>query len=205
MVISSKVLIMSKKVDYTGLKTNAFTVIKRDQGSKWIVKCNKCGKLYSKTIGEVKKYQSNGCMDCTYRIASSKPNDWHLYIHYKGHAKDKNRVFDLTYEQFKTLSHSNCYYCGAEPTVVPQLQKYCKNSESQKLNGIDRVDSSKGYTLDNCVPCCSICNQIKSNINQQLFLQQIEKIHNYRNVQRLSCEGVGSSDSKKSGSERSMI
>lgn len=123
-----------------------------------------------------------------------------MYIHYKGHARDKGREFNLTYKDFQNITHCNCYYCNAEPTYVPQLKKYCKNSEPQKLNGVDRIDSTKGYTLDNCVPCCALCNQMKSNIEQETFLKQIAKIYNYRNVQRLSQVGVESSDSKWSGS-----
>lgn len=85
------------------------------------------------------------------------------------------------------------------------MLRYCKNSDPQPLNGIDRIDSSKGYTIDNCVSCCPLCNQMKSNIDQNMFLTQIEKIYNFKNVQRLSREGVESSDSKQSGSERIVI
>lgn len=194
-----------KQINYVGFKTEAFTVIERREKSKWLVRCNKCGKEYVKTISEVKKYQTAGCLSCTPRFANSKSNDWHLYIHYKGHARDKNRKFELSYDEFKKLVHDNCFYCGSEPQIQHQLLKYSKNSIPQPLNGVDRIDSSKGYTIDNCVTCCSICNQMKSNIDQNLFLSQIEKIHNNRNVQRLSWEGVDSSESKWSEPERVMI
>ena len=47
------------------------------------------------------------------------------------------------------------------------------------MNGIDRVDSSKGYTLDNCVPCCSICNTMKLNYTLQEFSDHITKVYNH--------------------------
>jgi hypothetical protein len=28
--------------------------------------------------------------------------------------------------------------------------------------GLDRIDSKKGYTKDNCVPCCGFCNNLKA-------------------------------------------
>lgn len=185
-----------KQIDYTGFKTKAFTVIKRSDASKWLVRCNKCGQEHIRTISNIKRRKTTGCEKCTHRIAIAKPNDWHLYVHYKGHARDKNRVFELTYEQFKEIVQKDCFYCGSSPKVMQHMLRYCKNSEPQPLNGIDRIDSSKGYTVDNCVSCCPLCNQMKSNIDQNVFLAQIEKIYNFKNVQRLSREGVESSDSK---------
>ena len=32
-----------------------------------------------------------------------------------------------------------------------------------KVMGVDRVDSDLGYQLDNLVPCCFVCNQIKGD------------------------------------------
>lgn len=48
------------------------------------------------------------------------------------------------------------------------------------MNGIDRIDSSKDYSSDNCVPCCSRCNIMKLNIPYSEFLDSIKKIYNYR-------------------------
>lgn len=182
--------------NYIGYKTKAFEVIEKAEQGKWKVKCRKCGKEYIRRITDINNFQGNGCMDCTPRIAKSKPNDWHMYIHYKGHARDKEREFTLSYEEFQKLCHSNCYYCGAEPEIRQQLLRYCKNSEPQPLNGVDRVDSSKGYTLNNCVPCCIKCNQMKSDLEQKDFINQISKIYKHLNVQRLSQEGVEPSGSK---------
>lgn len=43
--------------------------------------------------------------------------------------------------------------------------------------GIDRIDSSKDYTLDNCVPCCFICNRIKNKYDLNTFFDKVEKIY----------------------------
>ena len=48
-------------------------------------------------------------------------------------------------------------------------------------NGIDRIDNNKGYTIDNIVPCCHICNQAKSSFTLQEFQDWIEKV--YQNKQ----------------------
>ena len=108
-------------------------------------------------------------------------------------------------QEFKKIVHSDCYYCGSKPSYFRSMIRYSKNSSLQELNGVDRIDSNKGYTKDNCVPCCKICNQMKSNIDIGTFLTQISKIYNFKNVQRLSREGVDSSESKQSDSEKNMI
>lgn len=43
-------------------------------------------------------------------------------------------------------------------------------------NGIDRVDSEKGYVVGNCVPCCYEVNRAKSNMTQSDFLELVRQI-----------------------------
>ena len=57
------------------------------------------------------------------------------------------------------------------------------NSEAAKehsafvRNGLDRVDSNLGYTLDNVLPCCSICNYAKQDLRQDVFMQWIARAY----------------------------
>jgi hypothetical protein len=53
-----------------------------------------------------------------------------------------------------------CRYCGVIPSV-----------------GVDRLINSEGYTCTNSVPCCSICNSMKSRLSESEFYQHLEKIH----------------------------
>jgi len=86
---------------------------------------------------------------------------WRLYNR-NCNRSDNDKTLEINYETFKEIVTQPCYYCGKQP-----------------INGIDRLDSSKGYGLDNCVPCCSLCNQIKSKLNPIDFICQIYKIENY--------------------------
>ena len=45
---------------------------------------------------------------------------------------------------------------------------------SYYANGIDRKSNQKGYTPQNCVPCCEICNKAKRNMNYVKFMGWIE-------------------------------
>lgn len=65
-------------------------------------------------------------------------------------AKKRNVDWDLTLEEYSDLVRSGeCHYC--------------KGTLSKTGYSLDRVDNSKSYTLDNCVPCCRHCNMIKGD------------------------------------------
>ncbi len=66
-----------------------------------------------------------------------------------------------------------CHYCGQNPEELDEL-KYLsdelKNNPITKLLyiteelTIDRMDSFKGYSEDNIVKCCMICNTSKGGL-----------------------------------------
>jgi hypothetical protein len=44
-------------------------------------------------------------------------------------------------------------------------------------NGIDRVDNTLGYSKENCVSCCKICNYMKQVLTLEEFYSHIRRIH----------------------------
>ena len=50
------------------------------------------------------------------------------------------------------------------------------------VNGIDRIDSTLGYTSANTVPCCSLCNSMKSTLSPDNFIAHIKQILFHLNV-----------------------
>jgi hypothetical protein len=82
---------------------------------------------------------------------------WHRY---KSNAKTTGRDFALTQEQFFMLCQDRCHYCGALP-----------------LNGIDRLDNAAGYTVTNCVPCCTRDNFGKGpRTTEQEYIEQCKRV-----------------------------
>lgn len=49
------------------------------------------------------------------------------------------------------------------------------HQEKIAYNGIDRVDPTKGYIIDNCVPCCTTCNYMKRILQRDEFLDHVKK------------------------------
>jgi hypothetical protein len=76
-------------------------------------------------------------------------------------------------EQFDLITSKPCHYCG-------EYDVY----EDMTFTGVDRIDSSKGYSFDNCVPCCRMCNCMKSDQDVSDWLEKIKKIycHNFKEV-----------------------
>ena len=89
---------------------------------------------------------------------SKKQND------YARRAKGKGLEMSLTVLEFEFMITSECYYCGGSG------------------GGIDRIDSSLGYTTNNTRPCCFQCNLMKYTYSTDSFLEQIKKIHNNLNL-----------------------
>jgi hypothetical protein len=99
----------------------------------------------------------------------------HIYYSYIKSAKKRNLNFDLSKEYFVELINENCYYCNCRPK---QISKNLWNNGDYIYNGIDRVDSSKGYMIGNVVPCCGQCNRAKNSLPLNEFVDWIKSIHN---------------------------
>ena len=82
------------------------------------------------------------------------------YSIYKQNAKKRGIVFDIALPLFSSLLDKACTYCGTHERI-----------------GVDRVDSSLGYSAENCVPCCSDCNYAKRDMSQESFLNLVARIY----------------------------
>jgi len=87
------------------------------------------------------------------------------YAEYVNSAKKRDLEFDLTLEELNNLIFLPCFYCGDSPGSGPTDRV-----------GLDRIDPYKGYTKDNILPCCWICNRAKSVLTQDEFFELCTKI-----------------------------
>lgn len=145
----------------------------------WECLCD-CGRVVvvmSTNLGrKIKNTESCGCLRAE-RVRSKQT--WEVEFRgalkqrYKLHKSGKPHPWSLTLEQFKALVTADCHYCGCKPSMATKVG-------GERRNGIDRVDSSRGYDMDNCVPCCTTCNLMKGLQSQEGFLAQVEKIHRFQ-------------------------
>ena len=108
-----------------------------------------------------------------------------LYCSYRCRAKNHNFAFDLSEEQFNNLVSKNCQYCGSPPARHTLAKgNRCSQEWVEKgailCNRIDRINSSEGYTIDNCVPCCIVCNEMKMDRTLEEFLRHVATIQSFQ-------------------------
>lgn len=56
---------------------------------------------------------------------------------------------------------------------------FCDIKDKKYLNGIDRLYNSIGYTEENIVPYCEICNDMKNTLNEATFILKCAHIAHY--------------------------
>jgi len=122
----------------------------------WECQCD-CGVI--KNIGSNTLRRGNakscGCYqhDCR-RLAKGEAAFNSLYADYQRSAKRRDLIFLLSTEDFRSVTKQNCHYCGAEPAQILPATTSKGLYGNYIHNGIDRVDNTKGYELNNTVPCC---------------------------------------------------
>lgn len=100
-----------------------------------------------------------------------------LFSSYKHQAKQRGYGFDLTKEEFRKLTKDSCHYCGKLPS---QEHKRAGGDDRYYVyNGIDRVNPSLGYSVENCVSCCGQCNVIKGGMDIDEFRDWIIRVYEY--------------------------
>jgi hypothetical protein len=79
---------------------------------------------------------------------------------YRGHA------WALSRSEYAKLANQPCSYCGSP---LPR-----------RGSGLDRINNSKSYTVDNVVPCCGDCNRIKCHLltfdEMRVAMEAIKKL-----------------------------
>ena len=145
----------------------------------YFIQCKKCGTIFSRRASIIKEnLDTLQCSNCR-RNRFGKPLnvlEYKMYCYYRSGAAQRHIKWNLSEEEFKSLIKKDCHYCGDSP-LKHQTVSY--RDDFELVNGIDRLDSNKDYSIDNCVPCCSICNLMKNTLPKEIFLDKISKIYNH--------------------------
>lgn len=126
---------------------------------------------------------SGKCKTCTNR----KTPFGSQYQRLKSRAKISNIILEITYKQYLEYTKINkCYYCGVPIEWCAFRSDRTENS-SPYAYYLDRKNCSSGYTRNNVVVCCSLCNYTKlENFNFEEFKllgKTIKKIRKMRSLQ----------------------
>lgn len=128
--------------------------VKEDQTFKT---CNKCR--------ERKKPVSGNDSDTEEADDEFSGRNFNYKTRYKKY-QASDPEFDIPLEDFVLMIVDKCYYCG-------------KRDLARGFNGIDRVDPTLPHIPTNCVPCCWICNRMKSDMDVHQWINHIHRISEY--------------------------
>jgi hypothetical protein len=173
-----------EKEDLSGMKFGMLTVIKRvgennRRSPIYLCRCD-CGKE-KEILAKSFKYggtKSCGCLNKKTIRKHGEPEEVllnNIFLDYVKNAQARKRSFEITKEEFKNIIDGNCFYCGSPPSNTKKIR-----NNTYVYNGIDRIDNSIGYEIDNCVSCCKKCNMFKCNITSDEFLSHVETISKYQ-------------------------
>lgn len=85
------------------------------------------------------------------------------FIEIQAGARQRGLLFDLVENDVGNITDDPCFYCGEETT--PDMR-----------NGLDRLDNSVGYTTDNVVSCCGMCNYMKMCLDPTTFVERCAQV-----------------------------
>lgn len=176
----------SKRVQYAYSKQRVYTLT-----------CS-CGAVISGSAGFIKTKKDKQALKCkrclwkdTYDNRNPELNHQLVHNDYKHKAATRKIAFNLSLSEGYKFYTAACYFCGTPPSNK-RKNKHSALYPYTFYSGIDRLDSSLGYEIGNCVSCCKRCNQAKNDMSVVEFLEMCNKV-----VQRSSLRGVGASAPKQ--------
>lgn len=174
--------------DLTGFRTGRLTVAwpagyermgsgKESRRPVWLCFCD-CGNFVVCDGRELTRNSDRSRRSCGCVRRNIEASFVNLFAQYKHKAKERDLEWQLTFEQFKSLVTSPCHYTGRLPQqkFVPKGKN---PSPSIMWNGIDRLDNSKGYIPDNCVPCWGVVNKMKLTLTKAEFLAICDEVSKF--------------------------
>lgn len=135
----------------------------------WVCDCE-CGKTHTAVSSDLISGNTRSC-GCLLQEAT-RTADYYSVVSRLRAEVDKAGKFEwlLDTELAVKLVQQDCYYCDLEPRPSARFKHL-------KFNGLDRIDSTQGYTDTNVRTCCIRCNTAKNNQTEEAFFAQVKRIH----------------------------
>lgn len=173
-----------------GSRFGSVVVVERTAAKKnAVVRCD-CGNrfaTYTYTLARGETKMCRGCLNASRRGVPNLKNrigpmertineQWNVF---RKNMRTKPGS-TLSKEEWLLLATSNCFYCDRPPSNV--RKRSVEYAEDFIYSGVDRIDSSLGYTSNNVRPCCWTCNRMKGNMTEEEFYSHVRRIYAYQSV-----------------------
>lgn len=162
-------------------------VLNKRGGRSYLCECD-CGNVRQIESGKLntQKSQSCGCLRSDLLRISKKrwpgnPAINSIIAQYRAAARKRSLEWSLTHQLATKLLTQHCFWCGSPPS-----RPVHSRSHSAVVGGIDRRDNTLGYTEQNAVASCKICNIAKASLTENEWTKWLDRIARFRNRQTLS-------------------
>lgn len=119
-----------------------------------------------------KKGPYHACKICLERNSvAHRRRHWYKYLAQKANARKRKGSIKLSGDDVLNTYKLQGERCALTNTVLDVNDKWWRPS-------LDRIDSSKGYTIDNIRVVAWIVNHCRGNLNDELFLDMCRKVSN---------------------------
>lgn len=141
-----------------------------------------CGKRIEVDASRLKNGKACKCKSC-----SSTRNKYgqtafnELYGIYKRNALKRGFEWSISKDDFRHITKQNCFYTGMPPSCIIK-----SNNGDYLYNGLDRIDSKRGYVVDNIVPCNKKINKMKMVLNTDEFIELCCMVANYIKKEKMA-------------------
>lgn len=191
----------NNRIDMTGKFYNSWRVIEPDlEKSKgkslyWRAECLDCNRIFTVKGANIRNGTSKRCTECgcghghdlqkgTIRTKRSAKEsaEHYMFLQLRKSANPREIKWTLTEKETLSIIFNNCHYCASAPELKCYPLKHHKLSQKRTedaviiRNGIDRIDSDKGYEINNVVPCCEQCNKSKLDQSITSFMDWLDRI-----------------------------
>ena len=169
------------RVNLLGKKFGKLMVISEyksanNQGIKWKCQCDCGNEIIVKGKFLTKGDRTNcGCTPTNFN--GYKEISGTFFNRIKRHAKTREITFNITITQIWELFLKQNRRCALSNDYL----YLDANSENEEVTAsLDRIDSSKGYTIDNIQWVHKDLNRCKWDFSEEEFLKWVAKIYDYR-------------------------
>lgn len=169
--------------DITGKIIGNFIVLARvdlfkSGQSRWLAKCLLCGNAKTFYIETITRTRTKGC-GCLQgkNLFTGEGELSGTYINYvQRRAKKRGQEFTVTKKELIEIYNNQKGKCAISGLEIPLIKKF-KQKDGPQLASLDRKDSSKGYTKENCQWLHWRVNVAKNNMSDNELIDLCEVVY----------------------------
>lgn len=167
---------------YGALSVVALSEVKYRAARKWLCVCD-CGRQVHIVGTNLRKGNTKSCGVCGSGLLPGDEAAFRQLLNqYRTQARKRGLSFELSRDQFRTLTSGSCHYCGSPPAYIYKPSRDRDGADPYIYNGVDRMNNDLGYIAGNVATCCGVCNGAKSTMSSDQFLALVAKVARHSNL-----------------------